>query len=71
MAKKIALYPGTYDPLTFGHLDIIKRATKIFDLPHVAVANNKDKKCLFSLKDRINIINQTVQKMPKSIKNKN
>ena len=70
MAKKIALYPGTYDPLTFGHLDIIKRATKIFDLLYVAVANNKDKKCLFSLKDRINIINQTVQKMPKSIKNK-
>ena len=70
MAKKIALYPGTYDPLTFGHLDIIKRATKIIDLLYVAVANNKDKKCLFSLKDRINIVNQTVQKLPKSIKNK-
>ena len=49
MTKKIALYPGTYDPLTFGHLDIIKRATKIIDLLYVAVANNKDKKCLFSL----------------------
>ena len=68
MAKKIALYPGTYDPLTFGHLDIIKRATKIIDLLYVAVANNKDKKCLFSLKDRKNIVNQTVQKLPKSIK---
>ena len=49
MTKKIALYPGTYDPLTFGHLDIIKRATKIVDLLYVAVANNKNKKCLFSL----------------------
>ena len=45
MTKKIALYPGTYDPLTFGHLDIIKRATKIVDLLYVAVANNKNKKC--------------------------
>ena len=70
MTRKIALYPGTYDPLTFGHLDIIKRATKIIDLLYVAVANNKEKKCLFSVKDRIDIINKTVAQLPKSIKNK-
>ena len=47
MTKK-SLIPGTYDPLTFGHLDIIKRATKIIDLLYVAVANNKEKNVFFS-----------------------
>jgi len=70
MNKKIALYPGTFDPITLGHVDIIKRATKIVDTLHVSVANNIEKKCLFSLKDRMDIVTKTIQSFPKSIKDK-
>ncbi len=70
MSKKIALYPGTFDPITFGHLDIIKRAVRIVDLLYVAIANNNEKKCLFSLKDRIAIVNETVNSLSKSTKEK-
>ena len=70
MNKKIALYPGTFDPITLGHVDIIKRATKIVDTLHVSVANNIEKKCLFSLKDRMDIVTQTIRSFPKSIKDK-
>jgi len=50
---KIALYPGTFDPITNGHLDIISRALKLFDEVIVAVADSKDKHPMFSLEDRI------------------
>lgn len=70
MSKRIALYPGTFDPITFGHLDIIKRATKIVDELHVAIANNNEKKCLFNLKERIDIVKKTINALPKNIKNK-
>ena len=70
MSKKIALYPGTFDPITFGHLDIIKRATKIVDLLYVAIANNNRKKCLFSSKDRIEIVKKSISTLPKSVKQK-
>lgn len=70
MSKKIALYPGTFDPITFGHLDIIKRATKIVDTLYVAIATNNEKKCLFNLKDRMDIVKKTINSLPKTIKNK-
>ena len=70
MSKKIALYPGTFDPITFGHLDIIKRATKIVDLLYVAIANNNQKKCLFTSKDRIEIVKKSISSLPKSVKQK-
>ena len=70
MSKKIALYPGTFDPITFGHLDIIKRATKIVDLLYVAIANNNQKKCLFSSNDRIEIVKKSISTLPKSVKQK-
>ena len=70
MNKKTALYPGTFDPITFGHLDIIKRASKIVDYIYVGVANNKEKKCLFSLKDRIDIVKKTISSLPKQTKDK-
>ena len=48
-----AIYPGTFDPVTYGHLDIINRAAKLFDEIIVAVANNSQKAPLFSLEERI------------------
>lgn len=51
--KKIALYPGTFDPITNGHLDIIKRASKLFDEVIIAVAESKEKKPMFHLENRM------------------
>jgi len=50
---KIAVYPGTFDPITNGHIDIIERATKLFDTVIVAVSSNKDKNTMFSLDERL------------------
>ena len=49
MCKKIAIYPGTFDPITNGHVDIIKRARAIFDKVYVAIAQSETKKPMFSL----------------------
>lgn len=51
--KRIALYPGTFDPVTYGHLDIIERASKLFDELIVAVAEGPQKGPLFSLEERV------------------
>jgi pantetheine-phosphate adenylyltransferase len=59
--SRIALYPGTFDPITLGHVDIIKRALRIFDELIVAVAENPEKSPLFSVKDRIELIRDAVQ----------
>jgi len=56
----IAIYPGTFDPITNGHLDIIKRAEKIFDKIIVAVANNKAKNSMFSLQKRVEMVKVAV-----------
>ena len=53
---KIVLYPGTFDPITNGHLDLIKRATRLFDKVIVAVANSSGKSPLFDLEERINLV---------------
>ena len=50
---KIALYPGTFDPITNGHLDIIRRACNLFDEVIVAVADSRDKKPMFTLDERV------------------
>ncbi len=50
---KIALYPGTFDPITNGHYDIIERALRLFDEVIVAVAESRDKKPMFSLEERV------------------
>ena len=58
---KIAVYPGTFDPITFGHIDVIKKSLKIFDKLIVATTDNNDKE-YFSLEERIDIINNSLFK---------
>ena len=53
MSKKIAIYPGTFDPITLGHLSVIKRARKIFDRVIVGVADSGSKKPMFDLDTRV------------------
>ncbi len=65
MNYKTAIYPGTFDPVTNGHLDIIKRACKIFDKIIVAVADNKDKKTMFSLEKRVELMKIATAKIEK------
>lgn len=60
MTKKTAIYPGTFDPLTLGHLDILRRAAKVCDQLIVGVAENTGKNPLFSTEERINITRQAV-----------
>jgi pantetheine-phosphate adenylyltransferase len=63
MKCKIAVYPGTFDPVTYGHIDLIKRATKIFDEVIVAVAHNPSKDTLFSVEERISMLKDVVKGM--------
>lgn len=55
-SKKIAVYPGTFDPITMGHLDIIHRALNLFDNVVIAIARNPSKEAVFSLEERIRMI---------------
>ena len=59
---KIAVYPGTFDPITYGHIDVIKKSLKIFDKLIVAASNNTDKNYLFSEEERVDIINNSLFK---------
>nr|MBF0221163.1 pantetheine-phosphate adenylyltransferase [Desulfobulbaceae bacterium] len=56
-SERIAVYPGSFDPITMGHLDIIERALYVFDRVIIAVARNPSKKALFSLEERLEMIN--------------
>lgn len=58
---KIAIYPGTFDPITFGHLDIIKRAAEIFDHLIIAAAKDNYKNPLFTLDERVDLINEEIK----------
>lgn len=58
LKKKIAVYPGSFDPLTFGHIDIANRALGIFDELIIAVAKNVRKNYKFNLKDRVHFLNE-------------
>jgi len=59
--EKLAIYPGSFDPITLGHLDVIKRALKIFDKVIVAVGENPQKDYLFSAKERMNMIKKSTK----------
>jgi len=59
--KHVAIYPGTFDPITLGHLDILNRALRLFDHVVVAVLSNTSKKPLFSLAERMHIIKKTIK----------
>ena len=59
--KKIAVYPGSFDPITNGHVDIIKRGLRIFDELIVLVAYNPNKKSLFSVEERIEMIEEVIR----------
>ena len=60
---KIAIYPGSFDPITNGHLDIIKRASKLFDKVIVLLAINPEKSCRFSKEDRLNMLCEVTKGM--------
>lgn len=63
---RTAIYPGSFDPLTNGHLDVIERAAKLFDQVIVAIANNDSKNPLFTLAERLDLVNRSVG-LPKNV----
>jgi len=60
--NKVAIYPGTFDPITYGHIDVIKKALNLFDKIIVGVSNVSSKNYLFSSEERIDIVNQALFK---------
>jgi pantetheine-phosphate adenylyltransferase len=61
---RTVIYPGSFDPLTNGHLDVVQRATKLFDKVIVAVAKNDSKNPLFSLAERLELVQSCVKHLP-------
>ena len=61
--KKIAVYPGSFDPVTNGHIDVIKRAIQLFDRLIVAVIENPTKKALFSVDERMQMLRATTRRL--------
>ena len=66
MTPRISIYPGTFDPLTYGHIDIIERAARLGNQLIVAVAENSDKQPLFSVGERTEIVVNEVQRINKA-----
>ena len=61
---KIDIYPGSFDPITYGHIDIIKRAAKMCDTLIVAVLRNSEKNSLFLVDERVNMIREVTKNIP-------
>ena len=68
--KKIAIYPGTFDPITYGHIDVIQKSLKIFSKIIIAITNGNQKNYLFSAEERIEIVNKAIFSDLKFNKNK-
>ncbi len=68
--NKVVIYPGTFDPITYGHIDVIKKALKLFDKIVVGVSNVNNKNYLFSSEERIEIVNKAIFKDLKLSKKK-
>lgn len=64
MSEKVAVVPGSFDPITKGHIDIIKRAADVFDVVYVAVLNNSSKKPLFTVEERMDMMAEVTKEMP-------
>jgi len=62
--SRIGIYPGSFDPITFGHLDIIQRSLHVVDKLTIAVSNNKSKNHFISIDQRLKLIEQTIQDLP-------
>ena len=62
--RKIAIYPGTFDPVTYGHIDLIKRAASLFDQVIVAVAVHPQKEVIFSVKERMEMLKTATRDIP-------
>ena len=62
--SKIGIYPGSFDPITFGHLDIIQRSLNVVDTLVVAVSDNKSKNHFINIDDRLNLIEATIKNLP-------
>lgn len=61
MKKRTAIYPGTFDPITFGHLDILSRAANIFDEVIIAISRNSPKSTLFNLDERVRLVREVLK----------
>jgi len=63
----VAIYPGSFDPITYGHIDIIERALQIFDKVIVAIADNEEKRPLFTVEERLEIVKEVFEDNPNVI----
>lgn len=61
---KVGYYPGTFDPITFGHLDIITRGAKLFDKLYISISNNAIKNPLFTKEERVDLVRKVVKDIP-------
>ena len=61
--KRIAVYPGSFDPVTYGHIDIVQRGRKLFDKITVAILNNPAKKSLFSVEERLEMLQESMSEI--------
>lgn len=61
---KVAIYPGSFDPITYGHIDVVERALEIFDKVIVAIAENEEKRALFSVEERLGMVKAIFKDTP-------